>query len=66
MDATPNGMFERRHLNSNIAIAHDSNRLCVQALLLAPNMLKPRKSGRQQGGYPPGPDLGWQRLIRLV
>ena len=29
-----------------------------QALLLAPNMLKPRKSGRQQGGYSPGPDLG--------
>lgn len=29
-------------------------------------LLKPRKSGRQQGGYSPGPDLGWQLLIRLV
>ena len=28
------------------------------ALLLAPNMLKPRKLGLQQGGYPPGLNLG--------
>lgn len=30
----------------------------VQALLLAPNMLKPQKSGLQQEGYPPSPGLG--------
>ena len=35
-----------------------SNRHYVQALLLAPDMLKPQKSGRQQGEYPPSPDLG--------
>jgi len=37
-----------------------------EALLLAPNMLKPQKSGLQQGGYPPGPDLGWWLLFHLV
>jgi len=30
------------------------------------DLLKPRKSGRQQGGYSPSPDLGWQLLNRLV
>ncbi len=29
-------------------------------------LLKPRKSCQKQGGYPPGPDLGWQLLIHLV
>ena len=29
-------------------------------------LLKPLKSGLQQGGYPPIPDLDWQLLIRLV
>ena len=48
------------YLDFDLGAIHSS------ALLLAPNMLKPRKLGRQQGGYPPGPDLGWQLLIRLV
>ena len=37
-----------------------------QALLLVPKMLNPRNSLLQQGGKPPGSDLGWQFLIRLV